>query len=218
MKRYRWTILSPNEQAVTELSETINVSLPIARALVNRGITTFEAAKEFFRPSLANLPSPFLFASMERAVERIVRAVEEREPIMLYGDYDVDGITGTALLYLFLKELGAELSWYINDRFLEGYGLSPEGVEAAFARHVRLIITIDCGIRDNEAIARCAKAGIDVIVCDHHEAVVLPPAYAIINPKVEDCAYPFRELSGCAVAFKVAQALAERLELEPERW
>ena len=124
MKRYRWNLLSPDEQAVLVLSEAINVTLPVARALFNRGIQTFDEAKEYFRASLHNLPSPFLLQHMQMAVERVLRAIRGNEKIMLYGDYDVDGTTGTAMLLLFLKEQGAEISYYINDRFTEGYGLS----------------------------------------------------------------------------------------------
>ena len=218
MKRYRWNLLSPDEAAVVALSEAINVTLPIARALCNRGIFTFEEAKDFFRSSIVNLPSPFLLQDMAQAVERVVRAITTHEKIMLYGDYDVDGTAGTAMLFLFLKALGAEPSWHINDRFLEGYGLSQEGIDAVIEQQIALLITVDCGIRDNAAIRRCQAAGIDVVVCDHHEADELPPAYAILNPKVAGSTYPFRELCGCGVAFKLIQALAEQLNLEPESW
>jgi single-stranded-DNA-specific exonuclease len=218
MKRYRWNFLSPDEQVVLALSESINVTLPIAKALCNRGISTFDRAKDFFRSSITHLHSPLLFQDMEQAVERVLRAIREHQKIMLYGDYDVDGTTGTAMLLLFLKRLGAELSWYINDRFAEGYGLSKEGIDSALKQDIRLLITVDCGIRDNDAIRRCQENGIDVIVCDHHEADELPPAYAILNPKVPGSAYPFRELCGCGVAFKFIQAIAEQLKLEPESW
>ena len=155
---------------------------------------------------------------MQKGVDRVLRAIRDHEKIMLYGDYDVDGTTGTALLYLFLKEQGAEVSYYINDRFTEGYGLSTEGIDSAVEQSVRLIITVDCGIRENEEIARCAGFGIDVIVCDHHEPDELPPAYAILNPKVSGSTYPFRELCGCGVAFKLIQAIAESLHADPESW
>ena len=218
MKRYRWNILSSDDTAVLALSEAINVSLPVARALFNRGIQTFDDAKEFFRSSIEDLPSPFLLQDMQKAVERVCRAISEHEKIMLYGDYDVDGTTGTALLYLFLKEQGAEVSYYINDRFTEGYGLSPEGIDAAVEQGIALIITVDCGIRENEEIRRCAGYGIDVIVCDHHEPEILPPAYAILNPKVPGSTYPFRELCGCGVAFKLIQAIAEHVHAAQDCW
>ena len=218
MKRYRWNLLAPDAEAVIALSEAINVTLPIARALCNRGIFSFETARDYFRSSIINLHSPCLFQDMERAVERVLRAVSEHQKIMLYGDYDVDGTTGTAMLYLFLKALGADLAWHINDRFLEGYGLSAEGIDSALQQKTAVLITVDCGIRDNAAIKRCNEAGIDVIVCDHHEADELPPAYALLNPKVPGSTYPFREVCGCGVAFKLMQAIAEQRELEPESW
>ena len=218
MKRYRWNILSPDDTAVLALSEAINVTLPVSRALFNRGIQTFDDAKEFFRSSIADLPSPFLLQDMQKAVERLCRAISGHEKVMLYGDYDVDGTTGTALLYLFLKEQGAVVSYYINDRFTEGYGLSSEGIDSAVERGVTLIITVDCGIRENEEILRCSGYGIDVIVCDHHEPEVLPPAYAILNPKVPGSTYPFRELCGCGVAFKFIHAISDHLHLDQESW
>ena len=218
MKRYRWNLLSPDDKAVLALSEAINVTLPVSRALFNRGIQTFDDAKEFFRSSIADIPSPFLLQDMQKAVERLCLAISGHEKIMLYGDYDVDGTTGTALLYLFLKEQGAAVSYYINDRFTEGYGLSSEGIDSAVERGVTLIITVDCGIRENEEIRRCAGYGIDVIVCDHHEPEDLPPAYAILNPKVPGSTYPFRELCGCGVAFKFIHAIAEHLNNDQESW
>lgn len=218
MKRYRWKLLEPDEQTVAALSEAINVSIPVARALCNRNVTSFDEAKAFFRPSIGQLSSPFMLQHMELAVGRVLEALQQREKILLYGDYDVDGTTGTALLCLFLREQGAEVSYYINDRFTEGYGLSPEGIAFAETSGVKLIITVDCGIRAEEAILRCRKSGIDVIVCDHHEPHELPPAFAILNPKVPDCSYPFRDLCGCAVAFRLVQALAERLGSGEESW
>ncbi|NTW63119.1 MAG: single-stranded-DNA-specific exonuclease RecJ [Chlorobiaceae bacterium] len=218
MKRYRWKLLMPEEQMVSHLSGVINVSTPLSRALCNRGIATYDDAKDFFRPSIQQLPSPFLFKDMRRAVERVATALEKRENIMLYGDYDVDGTTGTALLYLFLQERGADVSYYINDRFTEGYGLSREGIETAVTRKTGLIITVDCGIRAEEQIRLCNDYGIDVIICDHHEPHELPPAYAILNPKRYDCTYPFRELCGCGVAFRFIQAIAEELDTGLESW
>ena len=218
MKRYCWKLLEPDEKKVAALSEAINVSVPVARALCNRNVTSFDEAKAFFRPSIGQLSSPFMLQHMELAVGRVLEALQKREKILLYGDYDVDGTTGTALLCLFLREQGADVSYYINDRFTEGYGLSPAGIASAEESGVRLIITVDCGIRAEEAILRCRKSGIDVIVCDHHEPHELPPAFAILNPKVPDCSYPFRDLCGCAVAFRLVQALAERLGSGEESW
>ncbi|WP_076790933.1 single-stranded-DNA-specific exonuclease RecJ [Chlorobium sp. KB01] len=218
MKRYRWNLLAPDDETVQALTEAINVSQPVARALCNRGVTTFDAARDYFRSSIEHIPSPFLMQQMQRAVDRVLQAVRMHEKIMIYGDYDVDGTTGTAMLFLFLKEQGAEVSWYINDRFTEGYGLSDEGIDTALGRQVLLVITVDCGIRANGEIKRCGELGIDVIVCDHHEPDELPPAYAILNPKVPGSTYPFRELCGCGVAFKLIQAIAGNSGADDESW
>jgi single-stranded-DNA-specific exonuclease len=218
MKRYRWNRLEQDEQLVLNLAGAINVSIPLARALCSRGIETFDDARFFFRASLDAVPSPFLLHDMQKAVDRVLEAFRCRQKIMIYGDYDVDGTTGTAMLCLFLRELGAEVCYYINDRFREGYGLSGEGIAYAGSQQVSLIITVDCGIRANEAIARCRESGIDVIICDHHEAHELPDAYAILNPKVTGCSYPFRELCGCGVAMKLMQAVVSRLEADQESW
>ena len=218
MKRYRWTRLEPDSSLVQGLTEAINVSTPIAAALCNRGISSYEDARHYFRPSLDDVPSPFLFQHMERAVERILKAVAEGERIMIYGDYDVDGTTGTAVLSLFLRERGADVCHYINDRFKEGYGLSEAGIVYAEERQVTLIITVDCGIRAVAEVRQCAGKGIEVIICDHHEADELPAAYAILNPKVEGSGYPFRELCGCGVALKFIQAIVEREGGQRQRW
>ncbi|WP_294345295.1 single-stranded-DNA-specific exonuclease RecJ [Prosthecochloris sp.] len=220
MKRYRWNILVSDEEKSAKLSRDINVSLPIARALYNRGVIDFDDAKEFFRPSLDSLPSPFLFKDMQKAVERVRKAVETGEKILVYGDYDVDGTTGTSLLYLFLQSLGAEVSFYINDRFTEGYGLSEAGVAQAVKLETSLVVTVDCGIQAYREIEMLAAEGIEVIVCDHHEPEpeTLPPAHVILNPKVPGCGYPFRELCGCGVALKLIHAFAESMRKPSEKW
>lgn len=218
MKRYQWRVLSPDEEAAAALSRDINVSMPIARALCNRGISGFDEAREFFRPDLDFLPSPFLFRDMRKAVNRIVKAVEAGEKILIYGDYDVDGTTGTALLYLFLRSQGAEVAYYINDRFSEGYGLSEAGVVHAAELKASLVITVDCGIMASREVRLFADKGIEVIVCDHHEPDDLPPAYAILNPKVPDCGYPFRELCGCGVALKLIHGFSESAGKSQEEW
>lgn len=218
MKRYRWTCLEPEPTLVQALSEAINVSSPIAAALVNRGISSFEEARRFFRPSLDEIPSPFLFNDMKRAVGRLSKAISGGEKIMVYGDYDVDGTSGTAMLSLFLREMGAEVCHYINDRFTEGYGLSEAGIAWAFEQGVSLIVTVDCGIRAIDEVQACVAKGVDVIVCDHHEAGELPAACAILNPKVEGCGYPFRELCGCGVALKLMQAMVEARGESQDRW
>ncbi|MGC8775341.1 MAG: single-stranded-DNA-specific exonuclease RecJ [Chlorobaculum sp.] len=218
MKRYRWTCLEPEPTLVQALSEAINVSSPIAAALVNRGISSFEEARRFFRPSLDEIPSPFLFNDMKRAVGRLSKAISGGEKIMVYGDYDVDGTSGTAMLSLFLREMGADVCHYINDRFTEGYGLSESGIAWAFEQGVSLIVTVDCGIRAIAEVQACVAKRIDVIICDHHEAGELPDACAILNPKVEGCGYPFRELCGCGVALKLMQAMVEARGESQERW
>ncbi|MBN1929545.1 MAG: single-stranded-DNA-specific exonuclease RecJ [Chlorobiaceae bacterium] len=218
MKRYRWNRLDPDPTLVQGLSESINVSAPIAAALCNRGISSFEEARQFFRPSLDEVPSPFLFSQMKQAVARVLKAVSQGETIMVYGDYDVDGTTGTALLTLFFRELGAKVCYYINDRFTEGYGLSEAGLNYAAGQGVSLIVTVDCGIRAVDEVRDSNARGIDVIVCDHHEAEALPEAYAILDPKVEGCSYPFRELCGCGVALKLLQAIVETQGWRRERW
>ena len=218
MKRYRWKVLSPDEEMSAKLSRDINVSMPIARALCNRGITGFEEARVFFRPNLDLLPSPFLFRDMNKAVDRVRKAIGNGEKILIYGDYDVDGTAGTALLYLFFQSLGSDIAYYINDRFSEGYGLSETGVAQAVNLGASLVVTVDCGITAFREIEQLAAEGIDVVVCDHHEPEELPLAYAILNPKIESCGYPFRELCGCGVALKLIHALSESLGKLPENW
>lgn len=218
MKRYRWSCTETEDGQAESLASAINVSMPIARALCNRGVASYDDARRFFRPSIDAVPSPFLFNEMHRAVERVARAIEAGERIMVYGDYDVDGTTGTAMLSMFLAERGADVRHYINDRFREGYGLSEDGIASAEEQRVSLIITVDCGIRAVDEIGTCRGKGIDVIVCDHHEAGELPDAFAILNPKVEGSGYPFRELCGCGVALKLIQAMVEHEGLDSECW
>ncbi|MCG8344571.1 MAG: DHH family phosphoesterase, partial [Chlorobiales bacterium] len=218
MQRYRWKELSPDKELSAKLSRDINVSMPIARALCNRGITGFEDAREFFRPDLSLLPSPFLFRDMEKAVDRVRKAVETGKKVLIYGDYDVDGAAGTALLYLFFQSMGADVAYYINDRFSEGYGLSEAGVAHAVKLDTSLVVTVDCGIKASREIEMLAAKGIDVVICDHHEPEKLPSAHAILNPKVPGCGYPFRELCGCGVALKLVQALSESNGMPPDTW
>lgn len=188
----------------------INASEPIARALVNRGVSNFDEAKAFFCPSAEQFHSPFLMKGMREAAERISRAIDKSEKILIYGDYDVDGTTGTSLLTLFLKRLGADVIFYVNDRKIEGYGVARTGINYAIAQNAKLIITVDCGVTAIEPIQYAKQNGIDVIVCDHHEAKEeLPDALAVLDAKREGCGYPFKELSGCGVAFKLACAICE---------
>jgi single-stranded-DNA-specific exonuclease len=210
--KYRWIISTiSDEHAVQKLAQAISVSPTIARILVTRGVKTFEQAKQFFRPSLADLHDPFLMDGMDKAVERAMRAVEAGERMAIYGDYDVDGTNSAAMLYLFFKELGANVDFYIPDRFTEGYGISLTGIDRLASTGVSLIITIDCGITAVDQALYATSRGIDVIICDHHEAGdTIPAAYAVLDPIKPGCNYPFKFLSGCGVGFKLMQGIAVR--------
>jgi single-stranded-DNA-specific exonuclease len=213
-----WILSEPAQpETVQHLIDALGVPAVIARILFNRGIRTQEEARRFFEPVWGDLHDPFLMKDMHRAVDRIVRALEGGERIMIYGDYDVDGITSVSLMYLFLKKRGANVFFYIPDRLREGYGLSEAGIRKAAAEGATLLITVDCGITGVEEILTARRLGMDVIVTDHHEqGKELPKAFAILNPKRVDCPYPFKELAGVGVAFKLAQAAAVRLGLEEE--
>ena len=214
-----WTFLpQPDSKEVdllaTQLKTTKNPYF--LQLLVSRGIKTFEEAKAFMLPELSSLHDPFLMKDMDRAVERLSRALEDGEKILVYGDYDVDGTTSVALMYSYLTEmLGADCDYYIPDRYSEGYGVSQAGVQYAFDNDYSLIISLDCGIKAHEKIAWCNEQGIDFIVCDHHlPDATLPAAYAVLDPKRIDCPYPFKELTGCGVGFKLICALAQTHELD----
>ena len=194
------------------LSASLDISKVLANLLVQRGIGTAEEAKKFFNPSLEDLHDPFLMKDMDRAVERVVTAVEKRETIMIYGDYDVDGTTAVALVYGFLRHIGHdELLFYIPDRYTEGYGISSKGIDHAVRKGVTLIITLDCGIKAVDKVAYAKERGIDVIIGDHHlPGDVIPDAVAVLDPKRIDCDYPFKELSGCGVGFKFVQGYCQK--------
>jgi single-stranded-DNA-specific exonuclease len=216
-KRWLFKPLPPKE-LVLDLSSLINVNYTLSSILIQRGVKSFEEAKNFFRPTLENLHDPFLMADMEKAVERIEAAIRNKENILIYGDYDVDGTTSVALVYSFLKEFYFYLEYYIPDRYNEGYGLSKAGIEHAHNNNISLIICLDCGIKETEVIGLANEYGIDVIVCDHHRpGNSLPPAYAVLDPKREDCRYPYKELSGCGVGFKLLQAFCIKNEIPLER-
>jgi single-stranded-DNA-specific exonuclease len=178
--------------------------------LALRGVKDYDSAKLFFRPELSQLHDPFLMKGMKKAVDRINEGIEWHERIMVYGDYDVDGTTAVSLVYSFLKQkYSGELAYYIPHRYREGYGISKQGIDYAHGNGYTLLITLDCGIKSVEMITYAQSLGIDVIVCDHHlPDAHLPPAFAILNPKQADCKYPYKELSGCGIGFKLAQALA----------
>ncbi|MEM7055483.1 MAG: single-stranded-DNA-specific exonuclease RecJ [Bacteroidota bacterium] len=207
----------PESDAVTSLAAAIGVEPSIASLLVQKGITNFEQAKAYFRPSLADLNDPFAMKDIEKAVHRLAQAISRQESILIYGDYDVDGVTAVALAYGFIQALHDQVKFYIPDRHTEGYGLSQQAVTWAAQAGCNLIITLDCGIKAIDSIRQAKAAGIDVIVCDHHEpGNILPDAYAILDPKQPTCSYPFKELSGCGVGFKLLQAFSLREQLPEE--
>lgn len=208
----RWTLKPiPDSQKVNALSKDLNVEPLVAYLLVQRGIETFEEAKSFFRPSLEELHDPFLMKDMDKAVERVQKAIENGENILIYGDYDVDGTTSVALMSSYLKTYYPNVSTYIPDRYDEGYGVSYKGIDFAFDNDFTLIIALDCGIKAIDKVAYASEKGIDFIICDHHRpGDEIPKAVAVLDPKREDCEYPFKELCGCGVGFKLIQALSEK--------
>ncbi|HWO56035.1 MAG TPA: single-stranded-DNA-specific exonuclease RecJ [bacterium] len=203
---------SPNGDEARHLAEASNLPLPIARLLLSRHVDTPERVRQFFEPRLGELADPFMLTGMDQAVERLVRAMRERERVMVYGDYDVDGITSTSLLYLVLNRLGAEVIYYLPNRLIEGYGLSPDGIDYAVDNGVGVILTVDCGITAVEEVEYARSKGIEVIVADHHQpGPQLPAAAAIINPKLLAPGTPIDDLCGVGVSFKLAQALYRAL-------
>ena len=200
---------TPDATVVEHLKEVLGVDGILAVLLAQRGIRDFESARVFFRPAYEHLHDPFLMKDMQRAVDRIGHAIRHREKIMVYGDYDVDGTTSVAMVYSFLKKIYPNVDYYIPDRYTEGYGVSFKGIDVAVAGNFKLMISLDCGIKAVEKIKYASSKGIDFIVCDHHyPGTTLPPAFAILNPKRADCNYPYKELSGCGVGFKMLQAFA----------
>ena len=205
------------QNEVKHLSVALNVNMVIARLLVQRGIKTFDEAKEFFRPRLCDLHDPFLMKDMDKAVERLELAIANKEKVIIYGDYDVDGTTSVALMYSFLKSRIDEIEYYIPDRYSEGYGISPKSINYAIDNGFTLIVALDCGIKAVEKIAGAKARGLDYIICDHHNpGDEVPPAVAVLDPKQVDCNYPYKELSGCGVGFKLAQAFCQKNNLEQE--
>ena len=213
-----WTIEENTEQqAIEQLSKELNVDKVISSMLIKRGIKTFNQAKDFFRPNIEQLHDPFLMKDMNKAVNRILQAIENKESIMIFGDYDVDGTSSVALLSSFLNDIGANISTYIPDRNNEGYGISLKAIDLAEKNKETLIIALDCGIKASDQVQYALKKKIDFIICDHHNpSNQLPNAYAILNPKRKDCKYPFKELCGCGVGFKLIQAINKRRGLEIE--
>lgn len=209
----RWFVrTSKNSTTVEEFRSSLKVDAIVAELLLQREIDTFEKAEKFFRPTLEQLHDPFLMKDMDRAVTRLQSAIENGEKVMLYGDYDVDGTTSVALLYTLLKEHVEQLEFYIPDRYAEGYGVSEKGIQFAIDEGVKLIITLDCGIKALAQVEQAITNGVEVIVCDHHRPGAQLPNGIILDPKRKDCNYPFDELSGCGVGFKLMQALYTRNE------
>ncbi len=207
---YKWNYQPPTEQKsqkADELSHETGINPILCRLLIDRGVTTAEEAKRFFRPSLTDLHDPFLMDGMDKAVERINQALGRKERILVYGDYDVDGTTAVALVYRFLQQFTTNIDYYIPNRYNDGYGVSIKGVDYAKETGVKLVIVLDCGVKAVSEIAYAKELGIDFIVCDHHmQDEVLPPAVAILNPKLVGSNYPYPHLSGCGVGFKLMQA------------
>lgn len=208
----RWTLKpKPNPETVDHLTAVLGVERPIASLLAQRGIETYEQAKKFFRPALSDLHDPFLMKDMDLAVTRIQKALEAGENIMVYGDYDVDGTTSVALVASYLKSFYPNVATYIPDRYDEGYGVSYQGIDFASDNDISLIIALDCGIKAIEKVAYATEKGIDFVICDHHRpGATIPAAVAVLDPKREDCNYPYKELCGCGVGFKLLQALARK--------
>jgi len=218
VREHRWTVVDPPDAGVVgRLSREINVPEPIARVLVHRGIDDYDKAKAYFRPSTDLLHDPFLMGGMERAVGRVIEGIDRGEQFLVFGDYDVDGTNGAAMLYLFLKSVGARVGYYIPDRIREGYGISRQGIDGARAGGVKVFIAVDCGITAVEQVEYARSLGLDVIICDHHETgPVIPPGYAVLDPITPNDGYPFKYLCGCGVGFKLVQGIARRMGREEE--
>lgn len=213
----RWSVLPYDKNGSTALQKALGIHATICNILVQRGIRDFESAKAFFRPQLSELHSPWLMKDMDRAVTRLQQAFDAQESILVFGDYDVDGTTAVASFYSFLKKIHQPLGFYIPHRYREGYGVSKAGIDYAHENGYTLIVSLDCGIKSVELITYARALGIDFIVCDHHlPDNILPPAVAILNPKQADCPYPYKELCGCGVGFKLMSALVEKLQLSPD--
>ena len=214
---YNWNIrrLTAQEEALQQqLERELNISSAAARMLVVRNIQSAEEARQFIRPSLDKLHDPFLMKDMDKAVKRLHQALTQNENILIYGDYDVDGTTAVAVMYRFLSPITSHLDYYIPDRYNEGYGVSTQGIDYAAEQGCALIITLDCGIKAVEKVAYAKSKGIDVIICDHHTpGDELPAAVAVLNMKRDDCPYPYKDLSGCGVGFKLAQAYTQQYGL-----
>ena len=207
-----WNIKdTPPQETIAHLIECLGVDAVVAQLLAQRGITTFEEARAFFRPHIGQLHDPFLMQDMDKAVARLQQAIDQKEAVMVYGDYDVDGTTSVSLLTHFLRSQDLDVTPYIPDRYAEGYGLSKKGIDTAKAANIKFMIALDCGVKAIEQVAYAKTLGIELIICDHHTpGDALPDALAVLDPKRSDCAYPFKELCGCGVGFKLMQGLLQQ--------
>ncbi len=217
MTNYRWKIKAFEQSKVNNLHQVLGVNTTICQLLVQRGFECFDDSKNFFRMTLDQLHNPFQMLGMEKAVLRIQEAIETNQKILIYGDYDVDGTTSVALVYSFIAQFYTNIDYYIPDRNNEGYGISFLGIDYAEENNIPLIIALDCGIKAIDKVAYANEKNIDFIICDHHTpGAEIPAAYAILNPKQTDCVYPYKELSGCGIGFKLCQAYAQKFDLENE--
>ncbi len=218
MQTHRWEITTVDEAQVAALQKVLKINPILCRLLVQRGITTYEAAFEFFRPKLTHLHDPFLMKDMDKAIDRIERAIENQEKILVYGDYDVDGSTAVALVFSFFRKTYSNIGHYQPDRYAEGYGISYQSIDFAAEHGYSLIIALDCGIKAMDKVVYAKEKSIDYIICDHHlPEDEIPDAIAVLDPKRPDCEYPYKELCGCGIGFKLVQAYAKRhRELEDE--
>ena len=203
------TLSEQQSETQKTLAEELSISPVLAQLLVQREIATFDDARRFFRPDLSDLHDPFLMADMDNAVKRLTRAMQKNQKILVYGDYDVDGTTSVSLVYKFLKKYYSNIGFYIPDRYNEGYGISIQGIDFAAENEYKLVIALDCGIKAIEKVKYALEKGVDFIICEHHTPDdELPPAVAVLDPKRDDCGYPYKHLSGCGVGFKLMQAFA----------
>ncbi len=218
MIKKRWLVKDNGDtEKVEKLSSLLNVDTKIANLLVQRGIETYEEARIYFRPKLEDLHDPFLMKDMDKAVERVIKAIELKQKILIYGDYDVDGTTAVAVVYNYLKNFHSDILYYVPDRYNEGYGISFQGIDFAEENKCNLVIAVDCGIKAIEKTLYAKEKNIDIIICDHHNpGETLPEAIAVLDPKRKDCDYPYTELSGAGVGFKLMQGLCIKMNAEPD--
>jgi len=214
MAQKKWVLKSADEAEISKLQQALTIHPALCRVLVERGINTFDTARAFFRTSAKDLHDPFLMKGMDIAVQRIKQGIDQGQKILIYGDYDVDGTTSVAVVYSYFKAIYDKIEFYIPNRFSEGYGVSKQGIDYATENNIGLIITIDCGIKSVELIQLAKQKGIDTIICDHHfPGNELPPAISILNPKQADCYYPYKELCGCGIGYKLISAFSMQYQM-----